>query len=79
MKLYLANATSDWGHIYTTQQIKASSFKVAFSRAGYLAQTRCRRRPKHLTISIKLIGTIKKDSADYLGLPADENTPEEPC
>jgi hypothetical protein len=27
------------------------------------------------------VGTIHKvkDNADYLGLPADENTPEEPC
>jgi hypothetical protein len=77
MKKYLANASSDWGHIFTMQEVKASSFKVAFSRAGHLAQTRCRRRPKQITISIRLVGTIKKNNADYLGLPAEDTDPEE--
>jgi hypothetical protein len=80
MKKYLANASSDWGHIFTCEEVKASSFGVAFRRAGHLAQTRCRRRPKQITISIRLVGTIQKAKEDvsYLGLPEDQDTPEKP-
>src|SRR6266446_3081303 len=81
MKKYRANASSDWGHLFTCAAGKASSFKVAFSRAGQRAQTRCRRRPKHMTLSRRFVGTIHtvKDHADYRGFPADEDTPEDPC
>jgi hypothetical protein len=46
-------------------------------RAGHLAQTRVRRRPKEITIRLRLIGAIKKDNADNLGLPAEDTDPEE--
>jgi len=77
MKKYLANATSDWGHIFTGEEVRASSFKVAFSRAGHLAQSRCRRRPKQITISIRLVGTIRKaDDLSSLGFPDAQETLE---
>jgi len=70
MKKYLANATSDWGHIFTGEQVKASSFAVAFRRAGGFAQRKCRRRPKQITISIRLVGTIgKSEDGDTLEKP----------
>jgi hypothetical protein len=79
MKLYTATATSDWGFIYQDEQIKATSFHTAFGRAAYRAEHKVRRRPKEMSIKLRLVGTIKKDNTDYLGLPADESTPEEPC
>jgi len=58
MKLYNASASSDWGVIYQNEQVKASSFKVAFGRAGHLAQLRCRRRPKELSIRLRYVGKV---------------------
>jgi hypothetical protein len=59
MKLYSAAATSDWGTICSDEKIKAGKWSTAFNRAGYLAQVRCRKRPKRIAISLVLIGTIK--------------------
>lgn len=63
MKLYIANANSDWGSIYQNEQVKGSNWNVAFNRAGWLAQHRARRRPKQISISLRLVGAIKKEIA----------------
>lgn len=63
MKQYNATASCDWGNIYENEQIKAGKFSTAFNRAGYMAQTRARRRPKQITITLRLVGTIKKPAA----------------
>ena len=78
MKLYIASATSDWGFIYQDEKIKATSFHTAFGRAAYRAEHKVRRRPKEMSIKLRLVGTIKKDNADYLGLPAEDTDPEKP-
>lgn len=79
MKLYTASASCDWGHIFSGEQVKASSFKTAIGRAGHMAQMRARKRPKQISVTVRLVGTIKKNSSDHLGLPADKDTPEDPC
>lgn len=61
MKQYVATAGSDWGYIYSNEVIKAGKWSTAFNRAGHLAQVRARRRPKQINISLRLVGTIKKE------------------
>lgn len=60
MNLYLANANSDWGNVFREEQIKASSWGVAFRRAGGLAAKRVRRRPRHLSVSLQFVGSESK-------------------
>lgn len=75
MKIYSATATSDWGYIFADERIKASSFATAIARAARLAKQRGKKRPKQITIKCIFVGN---DDASYLGLPADEDTPERP-
>jgi len=63
MKLYLAKASCDWGYIYDKEKVKASSWRVAFARAGGLAKKQARRQPRQISISIRLVGEIKKETA----------------
>ena len=56
MKVYSANASCDWGHIFEKRQVKASSFGTAFSRAGKMAHKEARKRPKQITITVSLLG-----------------------
>ena len=57
MNIYIASATCDWGHIFQDRNIKASSFGTAFQRAGRLAQKEARRRPKEISVKVRLIGS----------------------
>jgi hypothetical protein len=59
MNLYLAEASSDWGPIFSGEQMTASSFGVAFRRAGGLAQQRSRKRAKHISMKMRVVGAIK--------------------
>jgi hypothetical protein len=64
MKLFVANATCDWGIIYNDVQIKASSFGVAFRRAGGMAYKKARRRPKEISIKVRYVGSVVVAKAD---------------
>lgn len=55
MKVFLATANCDWGHIYTNERIEASSWHTAFNRAGKLAKKSARRRPKTISISLRAV------------------------
>jgi hypothetical protein len=57
MNHYIASATCDWGHIFSDRNIKASSFGTAFQRAGKLAQKEARRRPKEISVKVRLVGS----------------------
>jgi hypothetical protein len=57
MNLYTVAATCDWGHILSDRNIKASSFGTAFQRAGKLAQKEARRRPKEVSVNVRLVGS----------------------
>jgi hypothetical protein len=57
MNVYIASATCDWGHIFQDRSIKASSFGTAFQRAGKLAQKEARRRPKEISVKVRLVGS----------------------
>lgn len=69
MKQYIATAWNDWGEILRDEKVKAGSFKVACGKAAYLAQYRAkqrghlRRRMKHLTVKVVLVGEIKKETS----------------
>lgn len=71
MKHYIASATCDWGEIYRDEQVKASSFAVAFSRAGRIAQSRARRRPKMISIRLTYVTSDAR-----LAARAQETAPE---
>lgn len=60
MKIYSAAATSDWGTIFTDERIKAVKWSTAFHRAGVMAQYRCRKRPKRISISLVYVGKEEK-------------------
>lgn len=60
MKLYVANASCDWGQIYQGKMIDASSFGVAFRRAGGYAQRDARKRPKQISITVRYVGDKSK-------------------
>jgi hypothetical protein len=60
MNLYLANASCDWGHIFSDRSIKASSFATAFQRAGKIAHKEARRRPKEIALRVRLVGSEKR-------------------
>jgi hypothetical protein len=59
MKVYTANAISDWGAIYYDRSIKAGSFRAAFTRAASAAQQECRRRSKDISIKIGFVAFLK--------------------
>jgi hypothetical protein len=75
MKLYTASASCDWGTIYSNEQVKGTKWNVAFNRAAYLAQQRARRRPRQISITLRLVGTVKKEKAVSIdpanGFPSD--------
>lgn len=56
MKIYTASATCDWGTIFTDERIKASGWRPAFARAAQLAKERARKRPREISIKLRLIG-----------------------
>lgn len=64
MKIYTALASSDWGFIYQGQQIKASNWRTAFGRAASLAKQNFRKRPKQVSITIRLVGNEKRNNTD---------------
>ena len=81
MKKYLANASSDWGHIFTMQAVSLV-IQSRFSRVRHLAQTTCRRRPQQITIALSACGYhLQSEGQRRLSqvTSRDENIPEEPC
>lgn len=60
MKEYLASATCDWGNIYSNEPVRASNWSTAFRRAAHLAQQRARRRPRQVSVSLRLVGKVTK-------------------
>ena len=78
MKRYIVQCNTDWGYAYSNKEVSASNWGSAFAKAGRIAKYHFRKRPKEVAIRIRLVGTIKKDSADHLGLPADTDTEDTP-
>lgn len=59
-------ADCDWGNITDRASVEATSFGVAFGRAGRVAKRLARKRPKWIIIRLEYIG--KKEKA-----PSPEN------
>lgn len=60
MNYYTARATSDWGSVFDSRQVKASSFGTAIARAGKMAYKESRKRPKMLSITVSFVGSEKR-------------------
>lgn len=60
MNLYKVKADCDWGLITDRATIEATSFGVAFGRAGKMAYRLARRRPKYITLRLDFIGKKQK-------------------
>lgn len=56
MKVYKVHASCDWGLITDRATVEATSFGVAFGRAGKMAYRLARRRPKFMSIRIDYLG-----------------------
>lgn len=79
MKLFLANSWIDSRPILSQERIKASNLYTAIAKAARETKAKHFRpggRKQKLSIHIEFVSEIKSTS-DYLGLPADERTPEE--
>ena len=60
MNMYKVKADCDWGLITDRATIEATSFGVAFGRAGKMAYRLARRRPKYMIVRVDLIGKKQK-------------------